>query len=171
MFKLTSKGLWSHKVRFLLTGLAVVLGVSFMAGTMILTDTMGKTFDGLFATSNQGIDVVVHHTTGVKSDDGDVTERVDAATLARIRTVPGVDGIPGFTVVAADDTTAQAMFAQPGAYDSVVVAAAKGVSPQQLVQRVTAAVGAPGLEVKTGAADTKDKQTKFREDMSFFSTF
>ena len=67
MFNLTRKGLWAHKVRFLLTGLAVILGVSFMAGTMILTDTMGKTFDGLFATSNEGIDVVVHRTTGVDS--------------------------------------------------------------------------------------------------------
>ena len=65
MFNLTRKGLWAHKVRFLLTGLAVVLGVAFMAGTMILTDTMGKTFDGLFATSNEGIDVVVHRTAGV----------------------------------------------------------------------------------------------------------
>ena len=68
MFNLTRKGLWAHKVRFVLTGLAVVLGVAFMAGTMILTDTMGKTFDGLFATANEGIDVVVHRTTGVDSD-------------------------------------------------------------------------------------------------------
>src|SRR3954451_1266479 len=263
MFKLTRKGLWAHKVRFALTGLAVVLGVAFMAGTMILTDTMGKTFDGLFATSNQGIDVVVHHTTGVKSDFGDVTERVDAATLARIRQVDGVDaaagsiegyaqivgsdgqgattdgiggtmgvswiadprlnpfslragraphgpnevvldkatmkaqgwsigdtvgvlakdatkqmkivgsagfgtvdGIPGFTVIAADDSTAQAMFAQPGAYDSVVVAAAKGVSADVLATRVDAAVGTPDLEVLTGKADTKDKQDQFKEDMS-----
>ncbi len=64
MFNLTRKGLWAHKVRFVLTGLAVILGVAFMAGTMILTDTMGKTFDGLFATANEGIDVVVHRTTG-----------------------------------------------------------------------------------------------------------
>ena len=57
--RLTLKGLWAHKLRFVLTGLAVILGVAFMAGTMILTDTMGKTFDGLFATTNEGIDVVV----------------------------------------------------------------------------------------------------------------
>ena len=82
MFNLTRKGLWAHKVRFLLTGLAVILGVSFMAGTMILTDTMGKTFDGLFATSNEGIDVVVHRTTGVDSAGGiDVQERVDASLV------------------------------------------------------------------------------------------
>ena len=85
MFNLTRKGLWAHKVRFLLTGLAVILGVSFMAGTMILTDTMGKTFDGLFATSNEGIDVVVHRTTGVDSTGGiDVQERVDASLVDAI---------------------------------------------------------------------------------------
>ena len=60
MFTLTRKGLWAHKVRFLLTGLAVILGVSFMAGTMILTDTMGKTFDGLFAASYDETDAVVY---------------------------------------------------------------------------------------------------------------
>ena len=84
MFNLTRKGLWAHKLRFVLTGLAVVLGVAFMAGTMILTDTMGKTFDGLFATANEGIDVVVHRTTGVDSDGGiDVQERVDASLVDR----------------------------------------------------------------------------------------
>ena len=56
MFRLTIKGLWAHKLRFALTGLAVVLGVAFMAGTMILTDTMGKTFDNLVSTTNEGID-------------------------------------------------------------------------------------------------------------------
>ena len=56
MFNLTRKGLWAHKVRFALTGLAVILGVAFMAGTMILTATIGKTFDDLFATTNSVID-------------------------------------------------------------------------------------------------------------------
>ncbi len=49
MFSLTLKGLWAHKLRYALTGLAVVLGVAFMVGTMVLTDTMEKTFDGVFA--------------------------------------------------------------------------------------------------------------------------
>jgi putative ABC transport system permease protein len=43
MLNLTLKGLWAHKLRYALTGLAVVLGVAFMAGTMVLTDTMQKT--------------------------------------------------------------------------------------------------------------------------------
>ena len=110
MFNLTRKGLWAHKVRFLLTGLAVILGVAFMAGTMILTDTMGKTFDGLFATSNEGIDVVVHRTTGVDSNGGiDVQERVDASLVDTIKAVDGVDAaagsIEGFAQVIGPDGT------------------------------------------------------------------
>jgi len=110
MYKLTRKGLWAHKVRFALTGLAVVLGVAFMAGTMILTDTMGKTFDGLFATSNEGIDVVVHRTTGVDSAGGiDVQERVDASLVDAINEVDGVDiaagSIEGFAEVIKPDGT------------------------------------------------------------------
>src|SRR3954469_3602368 len=96
MFKLTRKGLWAHKVRFALTGLAVVLGVAFMAGTMILTDTMGRTFDGLFEKSNQGVDVVVRRAVTVKGEFGvEVRERVDAATLARIAKIDGVDVAAG----------------------------------------------------------------------------
>ena len=93
MFNLTRKGLWAHKVRFVLTGLAVVLGVAFMAGTMILTDTMGKTFDGLFATSNEGIDVVVHRTAAV---DGDVGRRAGAGRRQRrsTRSAPSTASTP-----------------------------------------------------------------------------
>ena len=58
MLRLTLKGLWAHKLRFLLTGLAVILGVAFMSGTMILTDTMGHTFDEVLATNNEGVDAI-----------------------------------------------------------------------------------------------------------------
>ncbi len=96
MFKLTWKGLWAHKLRFVLTGLAVVLGVAFMAGTQILTDTMGKTFDGLFESANEGVDVVVRRETTVESTfEGVVRERVDIATLERIRGIDGVDAAAG----------------------------------------------------------------------------
>src|SRR5687767_1603063 len=95
MYNLTRKGLWAHKVRFMLTGLAVVLGVAFMAGTMILTDTMGKTFDGLFATTNEGIDVVVQRTAGVDGEMVDVQERVDESVLEQIRGIDGVDAAAG----------------------------------------------------------------------------
>ena len=49
MTKITIKGLLAHKLRFLMTALAVMLGVAFMSGTLVLTDTISKTFDDLFA--------------------------------------------------------------------------------------------------------------------------
>ena len=90
MWKLTARGLWAHKLRFVLTGLAVVLGVAFMAGTMILTDTMSQTFNGLFATSNEGIDVVVQRPAAIEGDFAETRERVDASA---VETVRGVDGV------------------------------------------------------------------------------
>ena len=59
MFRITLGGLIAHKVRYALTALAVLLGVSFMAGTLILTDTIGRTFDGLFADIYRGTSAVV----------------------------------------------------------------------------------------------------------------
>ena len=51
MIAVALKGLAGRKVRALLTAFAVVIGVSMVSGTFILTDTMQKTFDGLFAAS------------------------------------------------------------------------------------------------------------------------
>src|SRR6185503_20313828 len=95
MFSLTIKGLWAHKLRFALTGLAVVLGVAFMAGTMILTDTMEETFDGLFETNNAGIDVVVQRPTAIDGEFAEARERVDESTLEVVGTVDGVEAVAG----------------------------------------------------------------------------
>ena len=51
MIGVALKGLAGRKVRALLTALAVVIGVSMVSGTFILTDTMQKSFNGLFTAS------------------------------------------------------------------------------------------------------------------------
>jgi putative ABC transport system permease protein len=90
MTSLTIRGLWAHKLRFALTGLAVVLGVAFMAGTMVLTDTMQKTFDGVFAAGNDGIDAIVRHDSAIDGDFAAARERVDASVVDE---VAGIDGV------------------------------------------------------------------------------
>ena len=92
-------------------------------------------------------------------------------TIVGTATFGEVEGIPGFTVVAAEDATAQAMFAQPGSYDSIVVASDGSTTNDELATAVQAAVGSDDLEILTGDADTADKQATFKEDMSFFNTF
>src|SRR6185503_19671347 len=59
MWKVTLKGIWSKKVRFLLTGIAVMLGVAFVSGTFVLTETITNTFNGLFDDIYQHTDAVV----------------------------------------------------------------------------------------------------------------
>ena len=54
MWKTTWKNLVAHKLRLSLTALSVVLGVAFMAGTFVLTDTLKHTFDSLFAQTSVG---------------------------------------------------------------------------------------------------------------------
>jgi putative ABC transport system permease protein len=101
MLRITLKGLWAHKLRFLLTGLAVVLGVAFMSGTMVLTDTMSATFDDLLAETNEGIDAVVRQGTAIEGEFVEARERVDASVLETVRDVDGVaaayGSVEGFT--------------------------------------------------------------------------
>ncbi len=59
MFRVTIKGLLAHKLRLALTALAIVLGVTFIAGTFVLTDTLHSTFDTLFSNIYQHVDFQV----------------------------------------------------------------------------------------------------------------
>jgi putative ABC transport system permease protein len=95
MWRATIKGLWAHKLRLGLTALAVVLGVAFVAGTFILTDTMNKAFDSLFDTVEKGVAVDVtgipkFTASGPDSQAVGSAERVPASLLPEIKQVPGV---------------------------------------------------------------------------------
>ena len=59
MIAVALKGLAGRKLRALLTALAVVIGVSMVSGTFILTDTMQRSFDGLFTASADQTDAVI----------------------------------------------------------------------------------------------------------------
>lgn len=59
MLRVTLRSFWEHKRRLVSTIIAIVLGVAFMAGTFVLTDTLDKVFDDLFAESNEEVDAQV----------------------------------------------------------------------------------------------------------------
>ena len=58
MWKTTLKSLGAHKRRLLSTCTAVLLGVAFLSGTLVLGDTMQRGFDTIFADANAGTDTV-----------------------------------------------------------------------------------------------------------------
>src|SRR4051794_33339995 len=59
MWDVTRKGLLAHKFRLLLTSISIVLGVGFVAGTFVFTDTISSVFDHLFTQTTSGTDAVV----------------------------------------------------------------------------------------------------------------
>jgi putative ABC transport system permease protein len=87
--------------------------------------------------------------------------------IARFGTV---DSPGGATVVLFRRTVAQRLIAEPGKFDTISIAAAAGVTQQQLAARVTKILP-PGVEAVTGAAMTKETQSAARKAMGFFRTF
>lgn len=103
MFRATLKSLLARKLRLILSGLAVVLGVMFVSGAFVLTDTLGRSFDAAFADAYEGVDVNVAAKPKVELSDfegGQVLAPVPAAAVERVRAVDGVADATG--VVAAD---------------------------------------------------------------------
>jgi len=91
MFRTTIKDLAARKLRLLTTSLAVLLGVAFMSGTLVLTDTIGQTFDGLFADANAGTDAYVRSQTAIDDPEvGSERPRLDAAVVDDVAAVEGV---------------------------------------------------------------------------------
>ena len=98
MRRVMIKGLLAHKLRLALTALSVVLGVGFVAGTFVLTDTLAHTFDNLFAEVNGKTDAQIRSTQKLSPQDPAESDRgpVPASVLDAVRKVPGVAEAEGY---------------------------------------------------------------------------
>jgi putative ABC transport system permease protein len=98
MFRVIMRGLLARKFRLFATALAVTLGVASMAGTMVLTDTIGHTFNDLSATVYKGTDAEVRAKaafTGPAMGGGDQRPLISASLMQSLRQVPGVAAAEG----------------------------------------------------------------------------
>ena len=270
MWRATLRSLLSHKLRLALSGLAIVLGVAFVSGTMIFTDTLSKTFNDLFTATAADVNIEpaaafevgltgtggsgatetvpqsvvddVEDVEGVAAVGGYVqaegvyvldrdgkvldtggapgigiswepeeslssTTLVDGRAPARagevaldtnavektgyevgdrvalLTTGPRVEaelvgvfrfgdsgGLAGASLTAFDTTTAQDLLGEPGHYTGVSVAAADGVSDEELRDRVAALLG-DDYDVKTQAEQADDLSAAFSEGLAFISVF
>src|SRR3974390_377351 len=95
MWRITWKGVLAHRLRYALTALSVLLGVAFIAGTYVLTDTMNHTFDNLYTQIYQGTSAVVRATQTFDPGVNFTNERqlVDDSLVSTVRTVPGVQAV------------------------------------------------------------------------------
>lgn len=97
MWRVTVKGLLAHKLRLVLTGLAIVLGVTFITGTLVLTDTLHNVFTTLFGHIYQHVDFEVRGKAAFTNGRGGGVARkpIPETLLASVRRVPGVADAQG----------------------------------------------------------------------------
>ncbi|WP_409333120.1 ABC transporter permease [Trujillonella humicola] len=269
MWHTTWRNLQAHKLRLAMSGLAIVLGVAFVAGTLIFTDTLSRTFNDLFrstaadvnvtraAAFDQGLEgsgtgpgsyvpaslvdeiatvdgvaavegnvqaegVYILDRDGEVLDTGgapgigiswDTEESLSPTTLVdgRPATGPGevmIDtnsaektgyrvgdtvtvltpgprieaelvgtfrfgesgGLAGASLTAFDAGTAQELLTAPGQFTGIGVAAADGVEPGELADRVAGAVG-PDYQVRTATEQADDFAADFSQALQFINVF
>src|SRR5690242_12111784 len=111
MIAVALKGLAGRKVRALLTAFAVVIGVTMVSGTLVLTDTMRKGFDGVFTASYQQTDAVIAGKEIVKGSQSG-TATVPASLLAKVRALPEVAAAGG--TIAPEPSNQAVIFTRDG---------------------------------------------------------
>jgi putative ABC transport system permease protein len=91
--KVAFRGLAQRKLRAFVTALAVLLGVAFIAGSYVLTDTINRSFDDIFDVAYAGTDVAISSSTTAQGDSE--PPAFPARYLDRVRHVPGVEKAAG----------------------------------------------------------------------------
>ncbi len=103
MIRTAFKTVLAHKVRLILTAVAIVLGVSLVTGTFIFTDTINAQFDTLLDDIYSGTDVSVRAEAG---DFSAATEPFPASVYDDVVAVDGVKaadpGVGSFTIQVLD---------------------------------------------------------------------
>ncbi|MFD4977119.1 ABC transporter permease [Streptomyces sp. NPDC058424] len=90
--RLSLSSLRAHRRRFAGTFLAVFLGVAFLAGTLVMGDTLRASFDSMFGKATDGTDAVVRSADVITAagEGQGVRRPVDTALVRTVERLPGV---------------------------------------------------------------------------------
>ncbi|MCI3221504.1 ABC transporter permease [Streptomyces sp. NP-1717] len=97
MFRTALRTVLAHKARLLMTVLAVMLGVAFVSGTLVFTDTLGNAFNKQSAKSYKDVAVSVSsYASNETGSDGKKPEPgLSPKTLDKIGAIDGVASVTG----------------------------------------------------------------------------
>ncbi|WP_371639557.1 ABC transporter permease [Streptomyces virginiae] len=97
MFRTALRNVLAHKARLLMTVLAVTLGVAFVSGTLVFTDTLKKSLSGQSAKDYAGVAVSVTSYGQGRNDQGEKEGEpgLGQATLDKVKALPGVESVSG----------------------------------------------------------------------------
>ncbi|MBK3581412.1 ABC transporter permease [Streptomyces sp. MBT65] len=93
--RLSMSSLRTHKRRFAGTFLAVFLGVAFLAGTLVMGDTLRANFDTMFGEATSGTDAVVRSADAITTpgESQGVRQPVSTALVKTLDRIPGVAAV------------------------------------------------------------------------------
>src|SRR3954452_3320578 len=94
MTSVALRGLLIRKLRSVLTGFAVVIGVAFVVGTLVFTDTINESFKNLFERTQKGVDVELESRQAVKADFS-TPPTMPSSVLDTVKRTPGVKEAEG----------------------------------------------------------------------------
>ncbi|MFF7984619.1 ABC transporter permease [Streptomyces sp. NPDC007901] len=108
MFRTALRNVLAHKARLLMTVLAVMLGVAFVSGTLVFTNTISDAYQNSSAKGFDGVDVAVQAKyQDSKGDQVGKTPDLTQAVLDKAAKVPGAASatgvVSGFTAIADKD--------------------------------------------------------------------
>src|SRR5579859_6715322 len=98
MLKTALANLRAHKARMLLSSITVLLGVGFVAGTLVFTDSIRESFFSSFARQAQNVDAAVNPPSGLQLGSVEGNSRgqsISPAALDALRQLPDVASAEG----------------------------------------------------------------------------
>lgn len=105
MFRTALRNVFAHKARLLMTVLAVLLGVAFVSGTLVFTNTISDAYQKSSAKGFDQVDVAIRAKSA--EDTGDTVGRTHKLTRPLLDKAAGVPGaasaigvVEGFTAIA-----------------------------------------------------------------------
>lgn len=108
MFRTALRNVFAHKARLLMTVLAVLLGVAFVSGTLVFTNTISDAYQKSSAKGFGQVDVAIRPESA--ADTGDTlgtTHKLTPPLLDKAAGVPGaasaIGVVNGFTAMADKD--------------------------------------------------------------------
>ncbi|MFH8751489.1 ABC transporter permease [Streptomyces rimosus] len=98
MFRTALRNVFAHKARLMMTALAVLLGVAFVSGTLVFSDSVGQAVKNASAKSFKDVAVSVQAGSsegGPEPEDADGrrVSALDDKVAGRIRALPGVASV------------------------------------------------------------------------------
>lgn len=98
MLRSAWRNLVHHKLRLVLSGISIILGVGFVVGTLIFTDTLNDTFSALFGDTASDVVVTPDNPFGGRDFAGTVPT-LPASLLGDVTATPGVAKAGGQVLV------------------------------------------------------------------------